>query len=385
MESKRMIFFVFCLSTSLLLITGACHAVVIDDRAGGAIYWGGKYVNIKANAYGDAIGTRSAVDQMEVIMNNDIMTVKITGPYFFNYAHNIKRTRDAPPGDLFISSKGWKVTGSPPYSNDIFEASEGWDYVVSLENKKVHTLKFSDIVMTSRLPYTTRYRAHQAWKGGYGETLDDAEIILADTGLTFIFSVRNMRLNSEIGLHWTMKCGNDIIEGSGLIPPIAMTPHVPPAAPEGGTSTLHDVIVTGETAKLELPGGPIYTSSSAASVQSAFPSAATAASGGSFGGPIVAGTFVPIVVVLRSRDDDSSTPVMAQGGHVAPSESDTGHVAPFETVTGQAVPESVPELPAALLLLGGLSGILVGRRSVKWVTRHAAFTHSNDSHPVRHG
>jgi len=31
-------------------------------------------------------------------------------------------------------------------------------------------------------------------------------------------------LESEIGVHWTMKCGNDIVEGSAPVPAIAMAP-----------------------------------------------------------------------------------------------------------------------------------------------------------------
>jgi hypothetical protein len=46
--------------------------------------------------------------------------------------------------------------------------------------------------------------------------------------------VRTMKLESEIGVHWTMKCGNDIIEGSALIPAVAM---VPPADPGSEAST----------------------------------------------------------------------------------------------------------------------------------------------------
>jgi len=214
----KVTFSVVCFLAAILLGTGAAQATVIDDRLGGSVYWGGKYMNIKPSGYGDVIGRRSAVDRMEVTMNHDIMTVKITGPYFSNYVHNIKRTQDALPGDLYISSTGWKVGGSPPHTGDIFEASEGWDYVVSLENKKVYALKFSDVIMTSALPYGNKYRAHQAWRGGYGEVLDDAVVSLTDSGLTFIFSVRNLRLKNEIGLHWTMKCGNDIVEGSVLIP-----------------------------------------------------------------------------------------------------------------------------------------------------------------------
>ncbi len=205
-------------------------ATTISDRSGGTIYWGGKYVNIKPSRYSDVIGRRTAVDQMEVTMNNDVMSVKITGPYFFNYVHNLKRTREAPPGDLYISSQGWKVSGIPPYNRDIFEASEGWDYVVSFQNKKVYRLKFSDIAMTSPLPYIAKYRAKQAWRGGYGEVIDDAEVSLADTGLSFIFSVRNMDLRDEIGLHWTMRCGNDVVEGSALVPPVGVVKADP--APE---------------------------------------------------------------------------------------------------------------------------------------------------------
>ena len=114
-------------------------------------------------------------------MDNDAVScVKITGPYFFNYVHNLKRTRQAPPGDLYISSQGWKV-GTPPYNKDIFDAScKGWDYLVSFENKKVYKLKFSEIVMTSALPHGANTGRNRPGDGGYGEAIDDAEVILTD-------------------------------------------------------------------------------------------------------------------------------------------------------------------------------------------------------------
>ncbi len=93
-------------------------------------------------------------------MNNDIMTVTITGPHFFNYAHKMKRTQDAPPGDLHISSQDWKVSGDLPYILDIFELSEGWDYVVSMKRKKAYMLDFSKITMTSALPHERSSTAH---------------------------------------------------------------------------------------------------------------------------------------------------------------------------------------------------------------------------------
>ena len=345
--ARKLIF--FAVFMTLLFTMGAGQAVVIDDRAGGAIYWGGKYVNIKSSRYGDVIGRRSAVDQMEVIMNDDVVTVKITGPYFFNYVHNIRRTQDAPPGDLYISSKGWKVSGSPPYTKDTFESCEGWDYVVSLENKKVYALKFSDITMTSALPYVSKYRAHQAWRGGYGKALDDAAVTLTDTGLTFIFSVRSMELESEIGLHWTMKCGNDIIEGSALIPPIAMAP--PAEEVIGDFSGVFDT----ELGAPELPAAPIAASGSAAPVSGSFPSPTGGSSGFPFVGPLFAAAAIPVIAFGSSHNNESITPGIGPAGPVVP-------VGPGP---GPAPPQSIPEPSTALLLLAGLSGILARRHRVK--------------------
>jgi hypothetical protein len=349
-RKKEVTFLAVCLFVTLLLFVGPGQAVMIDDRAGGTIYWGGKYVNIKPSRYGDVIGRRSAVDQMEVTMNDDIMTVTITGPYFFNYLHSIKRTQDAPPGDLYISSKGWKVSGSPPYTKDAFTSSEGWDYVVSLENNKVYQLKFSDIVMTAALPYTTKYRADQAWRGGYGKALDDAAVTLTETGLAFIFSIRTMRLESEIGLHWTMKCGNDIIEGSALIPPIAITPPVVPTAKEVGPDPI-DVELTGELAAPEFPAASTVPSGSAAPVSEALPSAIVGGGGFPYVWPLLAAAIIP-TISFGSHHEDASLPVTGA----------TGPVITVDSLSEPRAPAPVPEPSIPLLLLAGLSIILISRR-----------------------
>jgi hypothetical protein len=335
-------FSVICFLMAALLSMGIAQAVVIDDRAGGAIYWGGKYVKIKPSARGDAIGKRTAVDQMEVIMENDIMTVKVTGPYFFNYAHNIKRTGEAQPGDLYISSRGWKVSGTPPYTEDVFEASEGWDYVVSLEKKKVYTLRFSDIIMTSALPSSSKYRAHQAWKGGYHDSIDDAAVTLTETGLTFVFSVRNMRLGSEIGLHWTMKCGNDIIEGSALIPPIAMAPALEPAAAAEIDADPVDILAASGP---ELPGSFIGASPSPVVVSDAFP----AAVGGSAGYSLVGSAIIPFIPFGPVHHESDGPEGAPPGG-------------PTEPPPGPNPSTPVPEPSIALLLFAGLSAIVIRKR-----------------------
>jgi len=357
MESKRKeIFCVVWFFVAMLLTMGTAQAVTISDRSGGVIYWGGKYVNIKPSAYTDAIGSRSRVDQMEVTMNNDIVTVKITGPYFFNYAHKLKRTQDAPPGDLYISSQGWKVSGNPPYNKDIFEASEGWDYVISFENKKVYTLKFSDITMTSALPYVSKYRAHQAWRGGYGDAVDEAEVIMTEKDLSFVFSVRNMVLHSEIGLHWTMKCGNDIIEGSALIPPIAM---VPPSADPAPIDVVAADPIEAAAAEGAVPTSPPIPAAGSASQDVPTTAAIPGTAGGSgvgaaplFAAPMLAALGVPgsgSDVILPVPGNSPAGPVPVPGP------------APIITPFSQPA-ASVPEPSAVFLLLVGLFVILAGKR-----------------------
>jgi hypothetical protein len=370
---RRVICSVVCLLTATLLCVTIAQAVVIDDRSGGTIYWGGKYVNVKPSAYTDSIGRGSAIDQMEVIMNNDVLTVKITGPYFFNYAHKLKRAQDVPPGDFYISSQGWKVSGTPPYTKDIFEASEGWDYVVSLKNKKVYTLKFSDIVMTSATTHGGKHRAHQAWRGGYGKALDDAAVTLTDSGLTFIFSVRNMRLGSEIGVHWTMKCGNDIVEGSAFIPPIAMAPSAEPAYAEGVNADPIGALAA-EPGTPELPVAPAVAPVSSASFSGAFPLAAGAGAGFPFAGPLLAAAAISAINFGSHDHDDSYTQETGPAGPKVSFKPPSGPEVPTQQTypagpevplvprSGPEVPTTVPEPSTALLLLAGLSGILARKR-----------------------
>ena len=282
--------FFFCAAV-LAFATASAAFVINDTKGSGQLYWGGNYVNVKPAEQGDVIGKRSAVDRMEVKLADDVMTVTITGPYFLNYVHNLRRAGGTPPGDLYISSKGWKVNGTAPYKDDVFEASEGWDYVVSLKDQAVYRLSFSDVEMTYLRPSVSKYRAGHAWRGGYGEFVDKANVVLTDSGLTFTFNISKMDLGPDIGVHWTMKCGNDIIDGK--VPVVKVLAAV--AADEPPWDVLSAYAPP-------LEAVPIPAAGAAASSGDAFPAAFfVPLAGSALGG-------VPFFVAGRSSDDDDDTP-----------------------------------------------------------------------------
>ena len=219
-------FFIFSIVFSLISIGLNAQGAMIDDsRYGSDTYWGGSVINSSPTHYGDVIGyPEFSLDGMTITISGNVMTVVITGDYF-------KRQGLAAsygPGDLYIDKDGWNVSGTDHYENDIFSSSEGWDYVVHLDPANgggaIYDLDWSStisnpLVMTSS-PNGYIYRSSQAWKGGYGYGTQRGTVTgsLDDSGITYIFDISNLGLGNEFGLHWTMECGNDIVEGQVSTP-----------------------------------------------------------------------------------------------------------------------------------------------------------------------
>jgi len=59
------------------------------------------------------------------------------------------------------------------------------------------------------------YRTGQAWKGGAGSFMGAATYFYdnANNTLEFTFNTGNLDWTGPVGFHWTMKCGNDVVEG----------------------------------------------------------------------------------------------------------------------------------------------------------------------------
>lgn len=198
-------------------------AYTINDN-----YWGGTVVNASSTRYGDVIGAPFFnIDQMTVEKTGKEWVVEITGPYFGNY---LDPTVDnglpskLGPGDLYINSGGWIAAPGTfgYYETDTFNNSEGWDYVVTKVNNiwGLYSLDYRKIVNTnvSTLTGNYVYRKDQAWKGGAGSFIGAATYDLSADGLIFTFNTGNMDFSNEVGFHWTMQCGNDVIEGKAKVP-----------------------------------------------------------------------------------------------------------------------------------------------------------------------
>ena len=225
---KLLLAMFFCIIPSL-----AC-AYTIDDT-GTSAYWGGKVINAGSTAYGDVIGTPYFnIDRMDITKSGKDWTVVITGDYF-KYHDNSSYDSGYPfklaPGDLYIDSNGWSAddsaSSSGHYEEDTFTSAEGWDYVVTqtatggwgLYNLVFDsTLKYTNVSSLGGSGYI--YRQQQAWKGGAGTKIGEATYAHASgtDSATFTFNTGTSDFSGDVGFHWTMQCGNDVLEGEVAVP-----------------------------------------------------------------------------------------------------------------------------------------------------------------------
>jgi len=201
----------------------AYTATINDFSNGSSTYWGGAVYNASSTAYGDVIGSPYFnVDTMSVTKSGTNWAVVLTGNYFSNY-QNASVDSGFPsklgPGDLYINSTGWNATGSGHYATDTFTQSEGWNFVVTQVNGVwgLYSLNFGGIDFTNvrTVGDESRYifRKNQAWRGGAGTYIGTASSALSGNTLTFTFNTGNLDFSGNVGFHWTMECGNDVVEG----------------------------------------------------------------------------------------------------------------------------------------------------------------------------
>ena len=182
------------------------------------------------------------ISAMDVSILNGFLTVKIysqTDNYFDKWLNG---TITDAPGDLFLSTTGWDPVESDPdpdgngvqnYNSDGKGVGTNWNFVVALNGLyDIDGSRQDDGTATlystsaGSIEYGTARNAQEAWfipstgatsvgAGGW-QIVSPANAnpyLLITTSLTT--EMQNVR---EWGLHWTMACANDVIEGSYPVP-----------------------------------------------------------------------------------------------------------------------------------------------------------------------
>jgi hypothetical protein len=197
-----------------------------------------EYYGSKDHGWNDVIGDPAffGIDKMTVTFDPKSMIVDI----YTRYLDNIGKYQTS-LGDLFISTNGWNPNGTAPYLLDNSTNGEQWEYAAVLDNHSP-TLDQSGnasgslglyainqgVIKSSYGPDGYIWRDNQevqyipsvnenAVAGGSWEIINvndqtDMDILRLQIGYGFAGI-------SDFGFHWSMTCGNDVIEG-GLSRPV---------------------------------------------------------------------------------------------------------------------------------------------------------------------
>ena len=254
---------------SLLFVTSQAEALYIADS-----YWGAGAEGVINAGGGSDAGTsgdvydpaneRYDISGMDVsISASGLLTVKIYSDVDDYFGKWLGDSTMAAPGSLFLSTNGWNPAGSAlNYGADgkgsiyIVDSvtgfnvitkndGENWEYVVTLNEFDSTTKKYASTSL-----YATTDSSGNAQGTIYGGTeravqemlfvpnSDNSDVqplsagsaglsqvdpskplspyfLTITTDLTGITGWENVR---EWGLHWTMTCANDVIEGSYPVP-----------------------------------------------------------------------------------------------------------------------------------------------------------------------
>jgi hypothetical protein len=219
---KKLLLGIIAFVLGLFMSTGA-WALTIDDSTHGATTYYGGIIRPDPTEYNDYIGRDFRVTSLTATQTATHTTVVLTGPYFQSaYARGLYDVGQI--GDLYISTSGWTVNSPADHARaDAFAANEGWNYVVSYLATTVYVLDFGSIFMSGdENGRWGGFRDDQAYRGGYGSVYADATAVL-DFSLgdnsTLTFTFPNLGNVDRMGYHWTMACGNDVVEGGGTSAP----------------------------------------------------------------------------------------------------------------------------------------------------------------------
>lgn len=244
-------------SAAIALLAANAQAYTIDDVDDKAAYWGAglpDVINIGGDSYynqkgksGDVYDPESegyAISGMDVSYARGELTVTIYSATYFDKVRDPNSAMEG-LGSLFLSTDGWRPAGSlaDKYNTDGMNAAnkgETWEYAITLAPDTTGTGGDAYLYDTD-YGYTGYGSARSAQEAYF--TADDSvdslqqgtwayDLIDGHYALVITMSIGDIWDGSkDLGLHWTMLCANDVVEGS-----IPGTP-----VPEPGTLALFAV------------------------------------------------------------------------------------------------------------------------------------------------
>lgn len=228
----------------LLAFVSSASATVMTDTYHGA----------NGHGYGDVISDPGVntydVDSMHASLSGNLLTVTIGTKFAGHGGVTSQWTRDGTGigyGDLFLSS-GWNPYGSSSYDADNAANGNHWTYAFSLDNPldnsggtgtvyalgagNAHTNNPDALLSDDFMDCSGRcvYRNGQEVavnKKLAAKTSNTGSWFVGNDFLRFSFDTAGLNLDPHtFGFHWTMYCGNDVIEG---LDPLVDVPEPGPA------------------------------------------------------------------------------------------------------------------------------------------------------------
>ena len=203
-----------------VLVTGfhsaAAMAVIIDDNYVG----GGGLLSF------DNVSFRSLdeVYSMKVTTVGSQMSVTINTNFIDSSPDNVGNFA---PGDLFISTDGWNPNGTAAnrYNNDTASNGTTWEYAFDSSTGQLLEITAGDIDVVDAVG-CCRVGQETEVTGGTdtGAAVSYSGPVASTSGIwdyeyTYIFdySLLGVSIGDELGFHWTVTNGSDVIEGAFTI------------------------------------------------------------------------------------------------------------------------------------------------------------------------
>ena len=225
----------FAAVVSLMLFASQAAAITTTINDG---YWGATETDRATNGARDVVGTFSAfnIDKAVVSVTPSLLTIDI----YTNFDPTRRNTGDwttgtdldIDHGDLFLSTDGWNPFGTGPYSSDDSSNGEDWELALVMDDHEgevgdsgtaglyaVGGILETDYPQHFREGQETQVDVQESKYIGAGRWQYLANDPYAILRYTIAWTtVAPLMDGYELGIHWTMTCGNDVIEGGAAVP-----------------------------------------------------------------------------------------------------------------------------------------------------------------------